>query len=390
MAEFFDQFFVNLKVWIMDVVGMMVPPTIQPYLSTILNVLVILSLLPLIMMYLTWLERKVIARIQDRVGPNRVGWFGLLQPLADGVKMVLKEDIVPAEADKLLHWISPVAVVALSMMLYLIMPFGRNMAAVDLNVGILFFMAISSVEAIPVFIAGWASRNKFSVIGAMRAVAQVISYEIPLGLSLIVVVMAVGSLSLTDIVVAQSGWGGMHWHVFTPWGLLAFILFFMAGIAEVNRTPFDTLEAESEVVAGFHTEYTGMKFALFQMAEFLSAFFICGLSTTLFLGGWNGPFAFIPSWVWFFSKTYLLFIVMIWLRGTFPRLRIDQLMNFAWKFMIPMTLTNIVAAALCLSEKLPPVISWPIATAMLVAAWMFFSTRELSATRPPVSATIPA
>jgi len=358
----------------MGSVAAFVPPLALPYISVFISVLAILMIAPVIMMYLTWLERKVIARIQDRIGPNRVGPFGLLQPIADGIKMVLKEDIIPAEADKVLHTIAPVVVVALSMTLFAIIPFGRNMAAADMNIGILFFMAVSSVEVIPVFVAGWASRNKFSMIGAMRAVAQVVSYEVPLAISLVTVVMAVGSLSLTKIVEAQSGWGGMHWHIFTPWGLLAFILFFITGTAEVNRTPFDTLEAESEVVAGFHTEYSGMKFALFQMAEFLSAFAICGMAVSLFLGGWNGPF--LPSWIWFFAKTYTLFLVMIWLRGTFPRLRIDQLMNFAWKFLIPMTLVNIVAAALCLAVT--PVISWPIATVLLIGAWMFFSTRELS------------
>jgi NADH-quinone oxidoreductase subunit H len=215
---------------------------------------------------------------------------------------------------------------------------------VNLNIGVFFFLAISSLETIAIVMGGWASRSKFSLLGAMRAVAQVVSYEVPLALSVISVVMMVGSLSTQDIASAQSGFYGLNWFVFRPWGLLGFILFLITGVAEVNRTPFDTPEGESELVAGFHTEYSGMKFALFQMAEFLSAFAVSAMATTLFLGAWNGPL--LPSWLWFMLKAMTLVFFMMWLRGTFPRFRIDQVMAFSWKFLLPLSMVNIFVTAL--------------------------------------------
>lgn len=203
--------------------------------------------------------------------------------------------------------------------------------------------SISSLETIAIVMGGWASRSKFSLLGGMRAVAQVVSYEVPLALSVISVVMMVGSLSTQDITEAQSGFYGLNWFIFRPWGLLGFILFLITGVAEVNRTPFDTPEGESELVAGYHTEYSGMKFALFQMAEFLSAFAVSAMATTLFLGGWNGPL--LPSWLWFMLKAMTLVFFMMWLRGTFPRFRIDQVMAFSWKFLLPLSMVNIFVTA---------------------------------------------
>ena len=379
-----DQLFVSLYKGALDIAGRFLPAWAVPWLSIAIGIGVIAAVAPAIMMYLTWFERKVIARMQNRFGPNRVGIYGLAQPLADGLKMLIKEDIVPEGADRLLHTLAPVISVVPAILLFAVLPFGRNMIAADLNVGLLYFLAVSSVSSYAIFMGGWASRNKFSMLGAMRSVAQIISYEVPGVLSVVVVIMATGTMSMAAIVQQQAEQG---WFVFTPWGLVGAIILFLSGIAEVNRTPFDMPEAESELVAGFHTEYSGMKFALWYMAEFLEAFAISAFTVTLFLGGWSGPpvpawimfFVLaligasagslplflrivallacvgagvkfyaepIPSWAWFLTKTYLLIFVLVWLRGTFPRLRVDQLMGLAWKFLLPMALVNILAAGI--------------------------------------------
>ncbi len=308
--------------------------------------LVILVLAPVGMMYLTWLERKVVARIQDRFGPNRVGPYGLLQPIADGIKMLTKEDIVPTGADWVCHFLAPVVIVVPSLFLFTVLPVGPGWVAAPLTTGLLFFMAVGSATTLAIFMAGWGSRNKFSLLGAIRNAAQLIAYEVPLVLALVVVPMVVGSLSLLEIVEAQSG----RWFILTPWGLVGFFLVMTAGLAEVNRTPFDLPEAESEIVAGFHTEYSGMKFALFYMAEFLSTLATAGLLAALFLAGWKGPSVpLLPAGVepifWMGLKTFLMVFVMIWIRGTFPRFRIDQLMGLAWKVLIPVALANVAGAA---------------------------------------------
>lgn len=262
--------------------------------------------------------------------------------------MLTKEDIVPEGADKFAHLLAPIAIVVPALLVFSVLPFGRNMVAIDPAVGILLFLALSSTTTIWIFTASWGSRNKFSLLGGMRSVAQLISYEIPMVLSIVPVLLVVGSFSTVQIVEAQAHG---HWFVFTPWGLVGFVIFFLAGVAEVNRTPFDLPEGESEIVAGFHTEYSGMKFALFYMAEFMNTFSISGLTATVFLGGWQGPW--LPSWLWFLIKTYFLILIMMWFRGTFPRLRVDQLMGFAWKFLLPLTLINMIAAALWMELKSP-------------------------------------
>jgi NADH-quinone oxidoreductase subunit H len=308
--------------------------------------------LPVLVIPLTWLERRGAAFIQDRVGPNRVGPFGLLQPLADGLKMLTKEDIVPATADRIVHFLAPIVLLVPVSLALAVLPYGRNMAPIDLDGGILFFLAVGAAAEVAVFMAGWSSHNKYSLLGAMRAIAQMISYEVPLVLSTIAIVMLVGSLSLVKMVEAQSGYalGWIpNWHVFTPWGLAAFLLFMVAATAESNRSPFDLPEAESEIIAGYLTEYSGFKYALFFLAEYWGMFAVSGLAVTLFLGGWTAPLPilqWIPSYVWFFGKLCGLILLFIWLRGTLPRLRIDQLLNLAWKFMLPMSLINLVAAAL--------------------------------------------
>ncbi|OGW78374.1 MAG: NADH dehydrogenase [Omnitrophica bacterium GWA2_52_8] len=338
-----DQIFVTLKSGILDQLGRFLPDWALVVHSVLISITAIAILGPVTMMYLTLLERKVVGRMQNRPGPNRVGKWGVLQPIADGIKMLTKEDIVPLRADGVLHFLAPVLIVMPALLVFAVIPFGRNMTPVNLNIGFLYFIAVSSTSAIPIFMASWGSRNKYALLGGMRVIAQMISYEVPMVLAAVPVLMLTGSLSTNDIVTAQSGWGGLQWFALTPWGFAGFIIFFLCGVAECNRSPFDLAEAESEIIAGFHTEYSGMKFALFYMAEFMNSFTVSAICTTLFLGGWQGP-GFLPSWLWFFLKTYSLIFVMIWFRGTLPRFRIDQLMGLAWKLLLPMTLANILIA----------------------------------------------
>jgi NADH-quinone oxidoreductase subunit H len=345
MVETMDQMFVTLKCWLVGAVSV----RWQPLLSAALSVGAIVVTFPLLFAITTLLERKGLGRIQNRYGPNRVGPYGLLQPVADGLKAMTKEDIVPRTADKVVHFLAPLVLVVPVFLALAVVPIGRNMAALDMDGGVLFFFAVGAATELSVFMAGWSSRNKYSLLGAMRAIAQMISYEVPLILSAVTVIMAAGSLSTVKIVEAQAGYWGVlpQWYVLTPWGLAGFILFMIAGTAESNRSPFDLPEGESEIIAGYYTEYSGFKFALFFLGEYLGMFAISGLGITLFLGGWHAPLAFlgwIPSYVWFFGKLLGLIAVFIWVRGTLPRLRLDQLMGFAWKFMLPMALANMLAA----------------------------------------------
>jgi NADH-quinone oxidoreductase subunit H len=352
-------------------------------ISSALVATVLFLVAPFQMLFLTYYERRAIARMQDRVGPNRVGPEGLWQPVADGVKMFTKEDIVPAAADKWVHLIAPCVVVAPTMFMFAVLPWGPGMVPVDLHVGLLFFFAISSISAVGLMMAGWASNNKFALLGAMRAVAQMVSYEIPAVLSLLAIVMITGTLSVVELINQQAGLFiraadvpgvaipdlGLGWFIFTPVGFLAFAVFFIAALAEGERTPFDIPEADSEIVAGYMTEYSGMKFGLFYLAQYVLNFLLCAIAAVIFFGGWQGPgvswlYAQAiseanPSGSWVFNvlagalgvfyllaKTYFFFFVMIWVRGAFPRLRVDQLMDFGWKFLIPLTLVNILSAAI--------------------------------------------
>jgi NADH-quinone oxidoreductase subunit H len=305
----------------------------------------------LLFAFLTLAERKVLGRIQNRPGPNRVGWGGILQPFADGIKMFTKEDIIPRSADPALHYLAPVALVSFSLLSLAVIPYGRHLVPLDLDSGVLYFFAASASSELAVFMAGWAGHNKYSILAAMRALAQLISYELPLLLSLVPVVMLAGTLSPSGIVAAQSGWtAGLipHWHVLTPWGFAGFAIFMVAALAEANRSPFDLPEAESELIAGHLTEYSGFKYALFFMAEYFSMCALSGMAVTLFLGGWQAPFAalrFIPSYAWFAIKLIVLLLGFIWIRATLPRLRIDQLMRLAWKFLVPLALINLLTAA---------------------------------------------
>src|SRR5205809_2458944 len=349
MTNFCDQIFVSLAHWLIG----FFPARWQPSVSAVVSVSSIIAVFGLFFGLTTVVERKTIGRIQNRYGPNRVGLpftdlrlFGFGQFIADGIKALTKEDVVPRAADKAVHFLAPIALIVPVFLAYSVVPFGRNMVPIDLDAGVLFFFAVGAATELSVFMAGWSSRNKYSLLGAMRAIAQMVSYEVPLILSSVTVIMMVGSLSTVKIVEAQAGYSAWlpDWHVFTPWGLAGFILFMISATAESNRSPFDLPEGESEIIAGYYLEYSGFKFALFFLGEYIGMFAVSGLAITLFLGGWHAPFSFltwIPSYVWFFTKLLALIAMFIWVRGTLPRLRMDQLMNFAWKFMLPMALVNI-------------------------------------------------
>jgi NADH-quinone oxidoreductase subunit H len=303
----------------------------------LLVITVILLFGVVVVLSLIWLERKTAARVQDRIGPNRVGPFGLLQPIADTIKMFIKEDIVPTNADGLVHLLAPIVALAPAVLAFAVVPFGRGMAPVDLNIGILWIVSVGSIGTVGLFMAGYGSNNKFALLGGMRAVAQAISYEIPQVLTIVPIILLTGSMSLVKIVEKQSG----LWYIFVlPIGLIGFVVYYISALAEVNRTPFDIPEGESELVAGHHTEYSGMKFGLFYLAEYFNFFIVCMIASTLFLGGWQGPF--LPPWLWLIIKTYALILVGIWIRMTLPRFRVDHLMQFAWKVLVPIALFNIV------------------------------------------------
>ena len=310
----------------------------------------IIAFVLIMVMGAIWIERRGMARMQSRLGPNRAGPFGLLQPVADALKVMLKENIVPDSADKLVHWLAPVVAFAPAMMIFAVVPFQNGALLADLNIGILYVVAISSVSTVGVFMAGWGSSNKYSLLGAMRNVAAVVSYEMPLVLAVLGVVLVAGSLSMNQIVVAQD----IPFILLQP---LGFFIFFVAGCAEINRSPFDLMEADSELVAGFHTEYSGMKFAMFYLAEYAEALAISTIIATLFLGGWRGPL--LPPWLWLVIKVFFVFFLMVWTRTTLPRIRIDQLMGLAWKFLFPLALINLIITAI-------EVLAWPKAMPPLI------------------------
>ncbi|MCR4289881.1 MAG: NADH-quinone oxidoreductase subunit NuoH, partial [Candidatus Scalindua sp.] len=304
----------------------------------------------LVIAYLIWVERKVMAHMQVRLGPMRVGWHGLLQPIADGLKLILKEDIIPANASKLLFIVSPAIAMVPALLAIAVIPFGDtisimgvsiDMVIADVNIGILFILAVSSVGVYGILLGGWSSNNKYSLLGGLRSSAQMISYELSMGLSLIGVIMMTESLSLVDTVNAQTH---LWFVVLQP---VAFIVFAISAIAETNRCPFDLPEAETELVSGFHTEYSSMKFALFFMAEYANIITVSAVGVTFFFGGWRGPF--LPPVVWFLIKMALCIFFFVWLRSTFPRFRIDQLMQFAWKVLLPVAVVNVLITGVVMS-----------------------------------------
>lgn len=376
-----------------DLVVAPLPAWLQPIVTGVLAIVGVLTAFGLGFAFTTLAERKLIGRFQNRPGPNRTGPFGLMQPFADAVKALTKEDTVPASADRVLHFLAPAVVVTCALLGYAVIPFGENLVAVRLDAGLLYFFAAGATTELAIFMAGWSSRNKYSLLAAMRALAQLISYELPLLLSAVPVVLAAGSLSLPTIVEAQAGWSfGVlpHWNVFTPWGLAGFVIFLVAALAESNRCPFDLPEAESELIAGHLTEYSGFKYALFFMGEYFGLFGLSGLGITLFLGGWQAPcsfLTFIPSYVWFAVKLASLMFFFIWIRATLLRLRIDQLTRLAWKFLVPIALANLAGVTLWMlttgwTSPAALVARWVLSLSMAVLPFILLG-RRLSEGRGP-------
>jgi NADH-quinone oxidoreductase subunit H len=307
--------------------------------------------------YVTYYERKALARIQSRIGPNRAGLWGLLQPIADAVKLIFKQEMIPDKADKLLFTLAPVITVIPALIITAVVPWGRsitlfgrqiNLYLADVNVGILYLGAVASIAVYGIVLAGWSSNNKYALMGGLRSTAQMISYELALGLSFVSVTLLAGSMSLVDIVEAQGAHGFLSWIVWNLSQPLGFIIFLIAVIAETNRSPFDMPEAEQELTAGYHVEYSGMKFALFFMAEYIKIIAVSMITATLFLGGYLGPFVDQLPWlgpIYLFLKTVIMIFVFIWVRATFPRFRYDRLMAFGWKVMLPLALLNVFIAA---------------------------------------------
>ncbi|MDP6124167.1 MAG: NADH-quinone oxidoreductase subunit NuoH [Candidatus Latescibacteria bacterium] len=305
----------------------------------------VMGVTPLLLVYV---ERKVSAHVQDRLGPMRTGFHGLLQTLADAFKLLFKEQIEPEQSDKLLFVLAPGVVFMGAFAALAALPLGMGITAADLNVGLMYILAMTSVSVVGIIMAGWASNNKWSLLGAMRSAAQIVSYEVPASFGVLTAVVLAGSLNMGEISAAQSG-GIWNWFVFqSPFGFLAFVMLFIAGLAETNRVPFDIPEAESELVAGYHTEYSGMRFAFFFMAEYVNMLIVACLGAVLFLGGWNGVlpgepvFAGIP---WLLAKVAVLMYVIVWLRWVLPRLRVDQLMTVGWKVLVPLTMVTVLGAA---------------------------------------------
>jgi len=330
-------------------------PTIALVLEGLIVAISVIGLFSILGLVLILMERKVSAYMQIRLGPNRVGPKGMFQTVADTVKLMVKEGMTPEGADKALFNLAPFVVMIASMLLMAPLAFAKNFQIWDINIGVLYFTAISSVSVIGILMAGWASNNKYSLLGAMRSGAQIVSYELSAGLSIISIVILTGSLQISEIVASQAdGWWLFKGHI--P-ALIAFVIFIIAVTAETNRAPFDLAEAESELTAGFHTEYSGMKFALFFLAEYVNIFVVCAIGATLFLGGWmplhvgnwegfNKIMDYIPSSLWFFGKTFFLIFVIMWFRWTFPRLRIDQLLNLEWKYLLPISMVNLLLITL--------------------------------------------
>jgi NADH-quinone oxidoreductase subunit H len=310
-----------------------------------------ITLFALLGLSLVWMERKVAAVMQIRIGPNRVGPKGIFQTSADTLKLILKEGLIPDGADKLLFNLAPLVVMIVAMLILAPIAFAKNFQIWDINIGVLYISAVSSLSVIGILMAGWASNNKYSLLGAMRSGAQIVSYELSAGLSVLSIVVLTGSLSIKDIILSQQdGWWIFKGHIPV---IISFIIFIIAVTAETNRAPFDMAEAESELTAGFHTEYSGMRFALFFLAEYINIFIVCAIGATLFFGGWmplhighwqafNHVMDYIPSSIWFFGKTGGLIFLIMWFRWTFPRLRIDQLLNLEWKYLLPISMFNLL------------------------------------------------
>jgi len=326
-------------------------PTISLLLQFVIIGILVIGLFAVLGLVLVFMERKVSAVMQIRVGPNRVGPMGIFQTTADTLKLVMKEGLTPSGADKFLFNLAPFVVMIAAMLILAPISFAKGFQIWDLNIGVLYVSAVSSISVIGVLMAGWASNNKYSLLGAMRSGAQIVSYELSAGLAILSIVILSGSLQISDIIASQeNGWWIFKGHI--P-AVISFVIFLIAVTAETNRAPFDMAEAESELTAGFHTEYSGMRFALFFLAEYVNIFIVCAIGAILFLGGWmpfhignwaafNHIMDYIPSSVWFFGKTFFLIFLIMWFRWTFPRLRIDQLLNLEWKYLLPLSMFNLL------------------------------------------------
>jgi NADH-quinone oxidoreductase subunit H len=379
----------NLFAYLYDLLGYQLslaglPEPLVFVIQSLVTIVVVATVALLIPVFTIWLERKVAGRFQDRLGPNRVGPYGLLQSIADVVKLLGKEDITPAGADKVVYNLAPLISVVSVVAIWAVVPFGPTMVPADLSVGILYVIAVSGLGTIAIKMGGWSSNNKFALLGAFRTVAQLVSYEVPMIVALLIpVIIASGfgaahPMSLQEIVIAQ----GRVWFIIAA--PIAALLFFMTSVAEIGRAPFDLLEAESEIVAGFHIEYTGMKFGMWMLGEFLHAFTICVLTAVVFLGGWQGPFvneAPVLGPIYVFAKSFAIYFVVIWVRSTLPRIRIDHLLSFNWKFLVPVSLAALVVTALvqkAMAELFPAWGEVGQAVALLIAnALLLYAVVEL-------------
>jgi NADH-quinone oxidoreductase subunit H len=363
MMDYLRDFFVNLAhSWTAWISGFL--PKWGVDVVNYLIVAIILVMMPVIAtLTLTWMERKVIGRIQNRIGPNRVGPWGIFQAIADAVKMFIKEDIIPDNADRPLFNLAPVLIFVAAALMWTVIPFGRNMIGQDLNIGVLYLIAIGSITTVAVLMAGWASNNKYALVGAFRVVAQLLSYEVPMVLSMAAVVLVVGSMSMGQIVDMQT----IPFILVLP---LSFIVYLLAAAAETGRAPFDLLEADSEIVAGYFIEYSGLKFGWFYIAEYGNLLAVSAITTTLFLGGWRGPFvAQVPVLgpLYFTIKTVAVIFILMWIRGTWPRFRIDQMLGFAWKTLVPASLANLLWVATVLVLPGPTAVKYILLLAGNVA-----------------------
>ena len=349
ILQFFQWFWNLFGLW--DVMWGYIKP-VWPLLWTVAKIFAII--LPLLgaVAYLTLAERKVIGYMQIRIGPNRVGYFGLLQPLADGMKLFMKEIIIPSGSSKFLFVIAPIMAFAPALAAWAVVPFDQGMALANVNAGLLYILTMTSLGIYGIIIAGWASNSKYAFIGAVRSAAQIVSYEIAMGFALVCVLMASQSMNLTDIVNGQHGnWGALNWYVIPLFPM--FMVYLISGVAETNRSPFDMAEGESEIVAGFHVEYSGMAFAVFFLAEYANMILIAFLTSIMFLGGWLSPVPFLPdSFIWLLGKVAFILLLFLWFRATFPRYRYDQLMRLGWKVFIPLTIIWVVVIAVWMQTSL--------------------------------------
>ena len=358
--------------WITSLLSFL-PTDVVTVITIIIKIVVIAVPLMLAVAYLTYAERKIIGAMQVRIGPNRVGFFGfrlfgLGQPIADAVKLMFKEIVIPSSGNKFLFLLAPLLLIAPALAAWAVIPFAPELVLADINAGLLYVLAVTSIGVYGVIIAGWASNSKYALLGAMRSAAQIVAYEIAMGFALVGVLMAAGSLNFGDIVLGQKGYGFVNWYL---WPLLPlFVIYFISGVAETNRAPFDVAEGESEIVAGFHVEYSGMPFAVFFLAEYANMILIAGMTSIMFLGGWLSPFSgLLPDTIfdipvlglllgdgihWFFAKMALFLFFFLWFRATFPRYRYDQIMRLGWKVFIPITIFWLLVLGLAILAGLPP------------------------------------